>query len=224
MEIEECTFKGECRGTCPKCEAEMRYLENALADRLRIGKVATVAGIALGLAATVTQAQAQTPIDTIPKPQDNNIQQMGCVKGEVIDTKTHAAIPFASVVVFKDSVQYAATVTDSIGMYKIHLPQGKYGIRVMAYGYKPYERSEIAVKSSGFTFLRADMVDTMDTSDVTRIMPIIQCGGIQSGRKLTKEDIDNFPSTSPYYQINDPNPAYPPHEQMIIDGVRVIVR
>ena len=50
LEIKECTYKGECRGTCPRCEAEVRYLENALADRLRIGKVATVAGLALGLA------------------------------------------------------------------------------------------------------------------------------------------------------------------------------
>lgn len=50
LEIKECTYKGECRGTCPRCEAEVRYLENALADRLRLGKVATVAGLALGLA------------------------------------------------------------------------------------------------------------------------------------------------------------------------------
>ena len=50
LEIEECTYKGEWQGTCPRCEAEVRYLENALADRLRIGKVATVAGLALGLA------------------------------------------------------------------------------------------------------------------------------------------------------------------------------
>ena len=57
LEIEECTYKGECRGTCPRCEAEVRYLENALADRLRLGKVATVAGLALGLATTTAQAQ-----------------------------------------------------------------------------------------------------------------------------------------------------------------------
>ena len=66
LEIEECTYKGECRGTCPRCEAEVRYLENALADRLRIGKVATVAGLALGLAATT--AQAQTPVQSTPIP------------------------------------------------------------------------------------------------------------------------------------------------------------
>ena len=63
LEIEECTYKGECRGTCPRCEAEVRYLENALAERLRIGKVATVAGLALGLAAT---AHAQAPASTTP--------------------------------------------------------------------------------------------------------------------------------------------------------------
>ena len=45
LEIPECTYKGPCRGTCPRCEAEVRFLENALADRIRLGKVATVAGI-----------------------------------------------------------------------------------------------------------------------------------------------------------------------------------
>ena len=34
LEIKECTYKGECRGTCPRCEAEVRYLENALANRI----------------------------------------------------------------------------------------------------------------------------------------------------------------------------------------------
>ena len=51
LEIKECSYKGECRGTCPRCEAEVRYLENALADKLKFGKVATIAGLSLGLAA-----------------------------------------------------------------------------------------------------------------------------------------------------------------------------
>ena len=50
LEIKECTYQGPCRGTCPRCEAEVRYLENSLANRLKMGKVATVAGLALGLA------------------------------------------------------------------------------------------------------------------------------------------------------------------------------
>ena len=50
LEIKECTYQGPCRGTCPRCEAEVRYLENSLAHRLKMGKVATIAGLTLGLA------------------------------------------------------------------------------------------------------------------------------------------------------------------------------
>lgn len=28
--VSECTHKGDCKGTCPKCEAELRYLERQL--------------------------------------------------------------------------------------------------------------------------------------------------------------------------------------------------
>jgi len=45
----ECHFQGECKGTCPKCEAELRYLENELHKRQQLGKVVTIAGIALGV-------------------------------------------------------------------------------------------------------------------------------------------------------------------------------
>ncbi len=44
---DECTFKGECKGTCPKCEAEVRYLENELERRKKIGKFVTIAGLSL---------------------------------------------------------------------------------------------------------------------------------------------------------------------------------
>lgn len=53
--VEECPFKGECKGTCPKCEAELAYLEEELKKRKRKGMVikisiaaAAAAGITLG--------------------------------------------------------------------------------------------------------------------------------------------------------------------------------
>lgn len=46
----ECRHKGDCAGTCPKCEAEVRYLERELEKRARLGKTLTVAGIAAGVA------------------------------------------------------------------------------------------------------------------------------------------------------------------------------
>ena len=46
----ECTHKGECRGTCPKCESELRYLERELAKRQTLGKRVAVAALCAGLA------------------------------------------------------------------------------------------------------------------------------------------------------------------------------
>jgi hypothetical protein len=45
----ECTYQGECTGTCPKCEAELRYLEQELEKRRSLGKTVAVAAVAAGL-------------------------------------------------------------------------------------------------------------------------------------------------------------------------------
>lgn len=47
----ECQHKGDCAGTCPKCEAEVRYLESQLARRRMAGRTVRLAGISLGIAA-----------------------------------------------------------------------------------------------------------------------------------------------------------------------------
>ena len=47
---QECTHKGNCRGTCPKCESELRELERQLAARQALGKRVTVAPLCAGLA------------------------------------------------------------------------------------------------------------------------------------------------------------------------------
>ncbi|MCR5589484.1 MAG: energy transducer TonB [Bacteroidales bacterium] len=82
LEIKECTYEGPCRGTCPRCEAEVRYLENALADKLRLGKVATVAGLSLGLAACGGQTvQGEAPNDdTLVPPATDTIQAADTAK------------------------------------------------------------------------------------------------------------------------------------------------
>jgi len=50
----ECKYQGDCTGTCPKCEAELRYLEEELHKRRQLGKAVAITGISLGLAATFT--------------------------------------------------------------------------------------------------------------------------------------------------------------------------
>ena len=45
----ECHHEGDCFGTCPACESEMRYLEREIARRRSNGKAALIAGVSLGL-------------------------------------------------------------------------------------------------------------------------------------------------------------------------------
>ncbi len=46
---QECRYKGDCSGTCPKCEAEVLYLEQPLQNRRLIGKSVAIAGISAGI-------------------------------------------------------------------------------------------------------------------------------------------------------------------------------
>ncbi len=50
----ECKYKGDCTGTCPKCEAELRYLEEQLSLRRRAGKAVAISGIAATIMMTAS--------------------------------------------------------------------------------------------------------------------------------------------------------------------------
>ena len=66
--IEECTYKGDCKGTCPKCEAEVRYLERELEKRQRMGKAAVFAGMSLGTLFAATSCDHPIPQPTEGEP------------------------------------------------------------------------------------------------------------------------------------------------------------
>ena len=66
----ECRYKGDCLGTCPKCEAEVRYLEQQLRARSLAGKAIALAGISAASLAMLlpisTEAQAPADIKILP--------------------------------------------------------------------------------------------------------------------------------------------------------------
>ncbi len=47
--VSGCQYKGDCLGTCPKCEEEVRYLTQALEHRRLAGKVVSLVGLSVGL-------------------------------------------------------------------------------------------------------------------------------------------------------------------------------
>lgn len=67
----ECTYKGDCEGTCPKCEEEVRYLERELEKRQRLGKAAVLAGMSLGTMFAATSCDSpKSMIDKEPLAGD----------------------------------------------------------------------------------------------------------------------------------------------------------
>lgn len=63
--VEECQHKGECRGTCPRCEAEVRYLERELERRRNLGKKVALAGVSLSVAASFSACSPATVVNTV---------------------------------------------------------------------------------------------------------------------------------------------------------------
>ncbi|MBO6111285.1 MAG: hypothetical protein J6P12_10620 [Methanobrevibacter sp.] len=45
LECEECNFEGDCSGTCPKCEEELRYLEKVINEKRNDGITIHLQGI-----------------------------------------------------------------------------------------------------------------------------------------------------------------------------------
>ena len=52
--VSECPHQGDCTGTCPRCEAEVAYLENELKKRQALGKTVLVAGLAASIMVTTS--------------------------------------------------------------------------------------------------------------------------------------------------------------------------
>ena len=72
----ECTHEGDCRGTCPYCESEVRYLERELSKRRALGKAVTVAGIAVStmmMGACHSPKTPATPAGSEPEPTPVNM-------------------------------------------------------------------------------------------------------------------------------------------------------
>ena len=70
----ECNYKGDCLGTCPKCEAEVRYLESELEKRKSAGKKIAVAGIAAAFALSAASCDIDDIIDSTLRPTAGEVE------------------------------------------------------------------------------------------------------------------------------------------------------
>lgn len=68
--VSQCTYQGDCKGTCPKCEAELKYLERELAIRQGLGKVIAITGISMTLCSSLS---ACSHISDLPNSTETQI-------------------------------------------------------------------------------------------------------------------------------------------------------
>ena len=132
----ECHHKGDCAGTCPACEEEIRYLERELKARKGNGFGMKVAGIAAGICATVMPmtAAAQTvkpdstanpPVQTTKKAPikvvdlSDSCASPVIVRGMIIDEENKE--PVIGVAVFIDGTN-KGIATDVDGQFALKVP------------------------------------------------------------------------------------------------------
>lgn len=94
----ECTYQGDCKGTCPKCEAELRYLEEQLACRQKLGKRIAVAAVATTLLAGAGVTYAYNNVynkiqQVVIKPDPSVITAGYVIPAEELEGEVEADAP-----------------------------------------------------------------------------------------------------------------------------------
>ena len=132
----ECQHKGDCTGTCPACEEEIRYLERELKARKGNGFGMKVAGIAAGICATVmpmtaaaqavkSDSTANPPVQTTKKAPikvvdlSDSCASPVIVRGMVIDAENKE--PVMGAAVFIDGTR-KGIATDIDGQFALKVP------------------------------------------------------------------------------------------------------
>ena len=132
----ECHHKGDCAGTCPACEEEIRYLERELKARKGNGFGMKVAGIAAGICATVmpmtaaaqgvkSDSTANRPVNTAKKGDvkvvhlSDSCASPVVVRGMVIGSDDKEPVIGASVVIDGTNKGVATNVD---GQFALKLP------------------------------------------------------------------------------------------------------
>ena len=153
----ECQHKGDCTGTCPACEEEIRYLERELKARKGNGFGMKVAGIAAGICATVmpmtaaaqavkSDSTANPPVQTTKKAPikvvdlSDSCASPVVVRGMVIDAENKE--PVIGAAVFIDGTN-KGIATDIDGQFALKVPSAT----SLVISYIGYEKQKVRVSS-----------------------------------------------------------------------------
>ena len=186
----ECQHKGDCAGTCPACEEEIRYLERELKARKGNGFGMKVAGIAAGICATVmpmtaaaqgvkSDSTANPPVQTTKKAPikvvdlSDSCASPVIVRGMVIDEENKE--PVIGAAVFIDGTR-KGIATDIDGQFALKVPSdtslvissiGYYSKKVRVSSLLSSDNNVIMLEKHGMTGL-VEVVTVNAASDTGR--------------------------------------------------------
>ena len=167
----ECHYEGECAGTCPACEEEIRYLERELKARKGNGFGMKVAGIAAGICATVmpmtaaaqavkSDSTANPPVQTTKKAPikvvdlSDSCASPVVVRGMVVGSDNKEPVIGASVVI--DGTK-KGVVTNIDGQFALKLPPDtSLVISYIGYKTKKVHVSSLLYSDNNVIVLEAD--------------------------------------------------------------------
>ena len=179
----ECHHKGDCAGTCPACEEEIRYLEHELKARKGNGFGMKVAGIAAGICATVmpmtaaaqgvkSDSTANRPIHTAKKGDvkvvhlSDSCASPVVVRGMLIDAEDKQPVIGASVFIEGTN---KGDVTNIDGQFALKVPPDT----SLVISYIGYKKQKVHVSS----LLHSDNnVIVLEASDLSGLSGI--AGGL----------------------------------------------
>ncbi|WP_301047879.1 carboxypeptidase-like regulatory domain-containing protein [uncultured Muribaculum sp.] len=142
----ECRYKGDCLGTCPKCEAEVRYLEQQLRIRSLAGKAVALAGISAASLAMLMPmtSQAQTLQEpqnilkgSIPVMADTITVRGVALSGDTLPDGTISKEPLIGATILNKRTALGA-ITDLDGHFGLTACLGD-TLKVEYVGYEPLE-------------------------------------------------------------------------------------
>ena len=199
----ECQYKGDCTGTCPKCESEVRYLEHQLERRRMAGKAITLLGLSAGI--ITMNACANSPgqsakntseikleCQSVPTDKDS----LFLIKGTVTDSLTQKPIVGANV---SEKETTNGTLTDANGEFTLKV-SGKYPLIIQYVG---METQEIEINKKGATYIQVALRE----SNMTMGESTIISGEILEG------DVD-------YETIETTLPEFPGGTQALFNFIR----
>lgn len=203
----ECRYKGDCTGTCPKCEAEVLYLERQLRSRRLAGAAVSLAGISVGAlamyspvdtAAQISHARQSLVVDevTVKVPVETFLLK-GKVLGEMtVDGIKYPAEALVGVVIMSS---VTGTSSDLDGNFELEVAVGD-SIKVSYIGYHdkiipvqwPIDYMEIVLEEDVAQLDEAIVIVGMVSSDELKLMHTLDLQIINENENIVDPEKIHF--------------------------------